>query len=60
MKSLDYPGISLYISGLVLLLLGISWGGSKYPWKSAEVLATIVIGAILLVLFGLWGNHFKS
>lgn len=35
-------------------LLGLSYGGSIYPWKSAKVIATIAVGAITLVAFALW------
>jgi sterol desaturase/sphingolipid hydroxylase (fatty acid hydroxylase superfamily) len=28
--------------------MGISWGGSYYPWKSAHVIATIVVGFFLV------------
>jgi hypothetical protein len=54
---MDYLGIVLFIAGLVLLLLGISWGGGKYPWKSGAVIAPIVIGFLLLVAFGFWGKR---
>lgn len=30
-------------------ILGLSWGGSVYPWKSAQVIATIVVGFLCLV-----------
>ncbi|KAF2476712.1 fungal trichothecene efflux pump [Lindgomyces ingoldianus] len=54
MKELDYPGIFLWAAGLVLFLMGISWGGGLYPWKSASVICTIVIGAMCLIAFGFW------
>jgi hypothetical protein len=31
-KELDFVGFFLFTSGMVLFLLGISFGGSKYPW----------------------------
>ncbi len=31
--------------------MGVSWGGSLYPWKSTHVIATIVIGFFTLVAF---------
>jgi hypothetical protein len=31
-KSFDYTGISLFTAGLVLFLLGLSFGGATYPW----------------------------
>lgn len=33
---------------------GLNWGGSVYPWKSAQVLCTLVIGLATLVGFGFW------
>jgi hypothetical protein len=31
-KSFDYIGISLFTASLVLFLLGLSFGGTTYPW----------------------------
>lgn len=28
----DWIGIFLFIAGIVLVLVGISFGGTKYPW----------------------------
>jgi MFS family permease len=30
-KTLDFVGVFLYSAGLVLFLMGVSWGGSSYP-----------------------------
>ncbi|KAF2110313.1 fungal trichothecene efflux pump [Lophiotrema nucula] len=60
MKELDYVGMFLWTAGLVLFLSGISWGGGLFPWKSAAVISTIIIGAVLLIAFGFWeayGNN---
>jgi hypothetical protein len=53
-KELDFVGIFLFIAGVVLFLIGLSWGGTTYPWKSAAVICTIVLGALTLVAFGLY------
>ncbi|KAJ6092290.1 hypothetical protein N7467_004259 [Penicillium canescens] len=50
-RQIDFGGLFLLSAGLLLFLLGISWGGSVYPWKSAAVLSTIMIGGIVLVCF---------
>lgn len=55
-KDLDIGGIFLYSAGLLLFLMGLSWGGSLYPWKSAHVIATIVIGFVLYVAFVFYGE----
>ncbi|CAK7245883.1 MAG: hypothetical protein STHCBS139747_007488 [Sporothrix thermara] len=43
-KNYDYIGMFLYLAGLLLFILGLSWGGTIYPWKSAGVIAPIIIG----------------
>ncbi|CAK7210045.1 hypothetical protein SCUCBS95973_000659 [Sporothrix curviconia] len=53
-KHFDYVGTFLFTGGFVVFLLGLSWGGSVYPWKSAGTITTIVVGALTLVAFVLW------
>jgi MFS family permease len=59
MAELDYGGIFLFTAGMVLFLIGLSWGGTVYPWKSAQVLCTLLIGIATLVALGFYGkcNH---
>jgi hypothetical protein len=59
-KRQDFIGMCLYIAGLVLLLMGVSWGGGSYPWKSAHVIATIVVGVLTLVAFGIYDHFHKG
>jgi len=54
MKEFDYMGTFLATLGLLLFLMGLSWGGTQYPWKSAHVIACIIIGFLLLVGFFLY------
>lgn len=60
LKDLDYVGMFLFISGSLLFLMGLSWGGSSYPWDSAHVIATIVVGFCLCVAFVLYGKFSVS
>ena len=53
-KEFDYIGTLLFLGGFILFLLGLSWGRSVYPWKSAHVIAIMVIGGLTLVIFTLW------
>lgn len=53
-KHFDYIGALLYTAGLLLFILGLSWGGNVHPWKSAAVLATLLVGVALLAAFVLW------
>lgn len=59
-KKIDYVGMFLFSSGFLLFLLGLSWGGSSYAWKSVQVLATIIIGGVTLVIFVLYGSPFHG
>jgi MFS family permease len=58
-RQLDYLGMALWVAGLTIFLLGISWGGVIYPWKSAAVISCIIIGICLLVALGLWETFGK-
>ncbi|CAK7200126.1 hypothetical protein SEUCBS139899_002816 [Sporothrix eucalyptigena] len=50
----DYVGMVLFSGGFVVFLLGLSWGGTVYPWKSAGTIASIVVGVVVLIAFVLW------
>ncbi|KAF2165680.1 hypothetical protein M409DRAFT_23970 [Zasmidium cellare ATCC 36951] len=53
-KDLDFGGIILYSGGFLVLCMGLSWGGVVYPWGSAHVIATLVAGAVTVVIFVLY------
>lgn len=48
---IDFLGALLLIAGLVLIILALNWGGKTYPWRSAAVIAPLVLGALLMVAF---------
>lgn len=54
LAQIDYLGIFFYVSGLTLFLLGLGWAGTSYPWASANVLAPLLIGAILFICTFVW------
>lgn len=56
LRDLDYIGILLFVAGLVLFLIGLSWGGQIYPWATAHTLCTLLIGLALIVGFFMWGE----
>ncbi|KAF2260865.1 MFS general substrate transporter [Lojkania enalia] len=53
-KQFDYVGTTLYTGGLLIFMMGLSWGGSVYPWESSHVIATLVVGAVALIAFVLY------
>ncbi|KAK0854847.1 hypothetical protein LTR91_017753 [Friedmanniomyces endolithicus] len=60
LKRQDFIGLLLFTGGLILFIMGLSWGGGTYPWNSAHVIACIVVGFLTLVAFVLWdayGHH---
>ncbi|PWA03439.1 hypothetical protein BB558_000389 [Smittium angustum] len=51
LKRIDVVGVFIMISGIVMLLLALNWGGTTYPWKSARVIALLVIGISCFFIF---------
>jgi EmrB/QacA subfamily drug resistance transporter len=47
--SIDFAGAALLIAGTSCLLLLLTWGGSVYDWRSAQILA---LGTATIVCFG--------
>ncbi|KAE8402195.1 major facilitator superfamily domain-containing protein [Aspergillus pseudonomiae] len=54
LKAIDFVGAFLALGSTAVLLLGLTWGGGEYPWASAHVIATIVVGFAVAVGFVLW------
>ncbi|KAJ4984534.1 trichothecene efflux pump [Stagonosporopsis vannaccii] len=54
LAEIDYVGGLLSVSGMILFMAGMQWGGYQYPWSSAHVLAPLILGAVLIVAFVLW------
>jgi len=54
-KELDFGGLAIFVAGMVLSIVGLSWGGGAYPWVSAPVLSTLIIGILLLVALPFYG-----
>jgi len=57
--SLDFGGILLFTAGVALIILGTAWGGSTFPWSSAGVITSLVIGSVLLVCFAVYESSFE-
>ncbi|KAJ9604531.1 hypothetical protein H2200_010644 [Cladophialophora chaetospira] len=50
LKEIDYIGFLLYTGGLTIFLIGLTWAGTPgHAWKSASVIAPIVVGLLTLV-----------
>jgi hypothetical protein len=51
---IDFVGGFLSISGMILFIAGLLWGGYQYSWKSAHTLVPLLLGAGLLIAFCFW------
>jgi hypothetical protein len=56
-KNFDYLGMVIAAGGLILFIIGLSSGGVLYPWDSARVISTTVIGFCLLVGFFVYETY---
>ncbi|KAJ9415798.1 major facilitator superfamily domain-containing protein [Fusarium oxysporum] len=54
----DYFGIMLFVGSIASIMIGLTWGGNTYPWSSSQVLASLVIGCVGLLAFGLYERLF--
>ncbi|EXK80638.1 hypothetical protein FOQG_14844 [Fusarium oxysporum f. sp. raphani 54005] len=55
LAKIDWLGILFGTSSLLFLLVGLQLGGQpKYPWDGATVIAFLVVGAAVLVVFSVW------
>lgn len=51
LAALDWPGTLSIITVTLLLLLGLEFGGTVFPWGSAQVLSLLIIGSIMILFF---------
>ncbi|KAL8286119.1 hypothetical protein RB600_010215 [Gaeumannomyces tritici] len=50
LKDIDWIGLTAFIGGLAVLLVGLTWGGqAEHPWAGASVVAPIVVGLVTIV-----------
>lgn len=51
LKAIDWLGCLAIVSGTIMFLLGLEYGGVSYPWDSATVVCLIVFGLVTIGLF---------
>lgn len=54
LQTVDFGGQFLFLFGMGLLVLALTWAGAYYPWASVRVLAPLAIGSVLLIVFLSW------
>ncbi|PVV03228.1 hypothetical protein BB560_002305 [Smittium megazygosporum] len=60
MDRLNYIGALLLIGGLVMVLLGLNFGGNEHKWVSATVLCLIIIGLAVLVAYVIYDDKYAK
>jgi len=53
-QKIDIVGIALGITGFVVFLVGLNWGGQTYAWNSYQVLVALCMGVFTVLLFVAW------
>jgi EmrB/QacA subfamily drug resistance transporter len=51
LKAVDWLGSLTMVSGTIMVLLGLEYGGIAHPWDSAIVLCLIIFGVVTIGLF---------
>lgn len=51
LKAIDWLGALTITGGTLMLLMGLQFGGTSYPWDSAIVICLIIFGVVAIVLF---------
>jgi hypothetical protein len=54
LKRLDLIGASVFIPGVIMILMALQWGGVTYPWSSGRIIGLFVGGGVLVVVFIIW------
>ncbi|KAK1599396.1 major facilitator superfamily transporter [Colletotrichum navitas] len=51
LRQLDFAGTTVFIPGVVCLLLALQWGGVEYAWNNSRIIALFVLAFVLLASF---------
>jgi EmrB/QacA subfamily drug resistance transporter len=51
---IDVTGAALMMAAAVALLLALTWGGSRYPWLSQQIVGLVIAAATLSAAFLWW------
>ncbi|KAK1964946.1 major facilitator superfamily transporter [Colletotrichum sublineola] len=51
LRQLDFAGTTVFMPGVVCLLLALQWGGVEYTWNNPRIIALLVLAFVLLASF---------
>ncbi|QGM99570.1 MFS transporter [Methylocystis parvus] len=49
--SVDYPGAAFLVTASGAMVLGLGWGGTRYPWASAPIIGLLALSACFWAAF---------
>ena len=56
LSTIDFGGQFLFLFGMGLLVLALTWAGSYYAWNDVKVLVPLILAVILIASFLIWEN----
>lgn len=57
---MDWLGAVLTLVGLCSFLIGISWGGTSYPWSDWRVLTPLILGTSSALVLALYETNWAA
>lgn len=58
-KNLDWIGLLLYIISSISLVLPLTWGGSRFPWESTQIIILLGISVLGFMALGVYEKSAK-
>ncbi|KAH9962072.1 major facilitator superfamily domain-containing protein [Lactifluus volemus] len=58
LSKIDFIGNALIIGSVTSLVIGLTWGGVRYPWSSVHVSVPLIFGFVGLSLFVIYEFYF--
>lgn len=50
-RKMDPAGTSVFLPGIICLLLALQWGGAEYHWQNVRIIVLFILAGFLLGLF---------
>lgn len=60
LRAIDWLGCLSILGLTIMLLLGLNFGGTVFPWDSSKVICLIVAGALMTICFVFSENKFAE
>lgn len=59
LRRVDWVGAILFLASMTVFLIGLSWGGVQWSWKSVQTLAPLILGAAGIAVFVAWQLYIR-